>query len=274
MGFAAVNTANNLIYVITSTLLGFMLISGIAGKTNLASVEVKISLPEEIYAETPAPVVVQVRNQRRFLPVFLVSVSVELEQVLFPYLDGLGQASRTISLRFDRRGMTPSIRLWVSSPFPFGFFVRSRPLKPIPPIVVFPKLLPCGVPSKPSPRTMLGDDKAFEDRTGEEHDLRSIREYQPGDPLKKIHWKSSARTGRWLTKEFSIAAEDSLMVDPALLPFKNLEARLSCAAFIINWALRRGKAVGLVLGSQRYEPKASLPYKRELLKILALYGED
>lgn len=274
MGFAAVNTANNLIYVITSTLLGFMLLSGMAGKSNVEAVEVTVSWPEEIYAQTPAPVMVRVRNRHRFFPVYLVRVHVGREEVLFTYVDRAAEAVRTIPVHFERRGAVPFVPIWVSSPFPFGFFERTRLLPSLPSLLVYPKLMPCRPAAKPSPRTAHGEDTHLEHRTGEEHDLHSIREYQAGDPLKKIHWKSSARTNRWLTKEFSVATEEALVVDVARLPAKDLESRLSCAAFLIHRAMRRGKAVGLVLEGQRYEPKASVPHKRELLKVLALYGED
>lgn len=275
VGFAAVNTANNLVYVITSVLLGFMLISGIAGKANLEAVQVRVALPDEIYAESPAPVVVRVGNRRRFLPVFLISVHVGPDdEVSFAYVDRSGEATRTIPIRFTRRGLSPPIPVWVSSPFPFGFFIRIRPTDPIPPVLVFPKLTPCTLPPPPSHRPTKGEETASERRGAEDHDLRSIREYQAGDPLKKIHWKSSARTGRWLTKEFSTAARDCVMVDLDQLRGLGVEKGLSCAAFVINAAVRRGTPVGLVAGTQRYEPEASIPHKRKLLKVLALYGED
>ncbi len=274
VGFAAVNTANNLIYVITSTLLGFMLISGIAGKANLEAVQVTVSLPDEIYAESPTPVVVRVRNRRRFLPAFLVTVQVGSERVFIHHLDRAGEDSRTIPIRFARRGLSPPIPIWVASPFPFGFFVRVRFLDSIPPALVYPKLTPCPLPALPPREAVKGEDKTSEHHAGDDHDLRSIREYQPGDPLKKIHWKSSARTGRWLTKEFSVAARTTVVVDLNHMRGVPMEKALSCAAFIISAAIRQGTAVALVAGDRRYEPGSSLRHKRKLLEVLALYGEN
>ncbi|WP_448384588.1 DUF58 domain-containing protein [Desulfosoma sp.] len=274
VGFAAVNTANNLIYVITSVLLGFMLISGIAGKFNLEAVQVQLALPDEIYAESPAPMVVRVRNRRRFLPVFLISVHVGPNAAFFPYLDRKSEATQTIPIHFPRRGLSPPMPVWVASLFPFGFFVRTRLVDPLPSVLVFPKLTPSPYPAAPLDRTSKGEDRSLERHTGEDHDLRSIREYQAGDPLKKIHWKSSARTGRWLTKEFSMPARDTVVVDLDQMRGHDVEKALSCAAFVINAAARRGAAVGLFVGNRRYEPQASLAHKRKLLTVLALYGED
>lgn len=33
-------------------------------------------------------------------------------------------------------------------------------------------------------------------------DVKEIREYRQGDPLKRIHWKASAKKKKWMTKEF------------------------------------------------------------------------
>src|SRR5205085_4996875 len=37
---------------------------------------------------------------------------------------------------------------------------------------------------------------------GDSEEFIGLREYRPGDPLQKVHWKSLARTGRPIVKEF------------------------------------------------------------------------
>lgn len=51
------------------------------------------------------------------------------------------------------------------------------------------------------------DDEEEQDHTVDVYaentpDLKQIREYQPGDPLKQIHWKASAKKKKWMTKEY------------------------------------------------------------------------
>jgi len=53
LGFAAVNTGNNLIYLMASGLLGFMAISGILGKWNLSKIRISCTPPEEVYDGLP-----------------------------------------------------------------------------------------------------------------------------------------------------------------------------------------------------------------------------
>jgi hypothetical protein len=65
LGFGAVNTGNNLIYLIVSVFLSYMALSGFLGRHNLSAVEVHFSLPDEVYAGTEFPLAVTLRNRDR-----------------------------------------------------------------------------------------------------------------------------------------------------------------------------------------------------------------
>ncbi len=274
VGVSAVNTANNLIYVVASLLLGFMLVSGIAGRANLHAVRVTIRFPEEIYAETPTPVQIRIKNPRRFLPVFLVHVRIADHSCLFPYLDPQGSEDRWIHVTFRRRGRIRVPPTIISSNFPFHFFTRYRIVAESRELVVFPRLLRCpfpALPARPVPPAFRGTTDSH--KTGEDPDFLGIREYQPGDPLKRIHWKSSAKTGRLLSKEYVSAVGEKIILDLKDLPEKEPERRISCAAFWVVTLMRRGIAVGLVLGNTRHPPKNHRAHRRKLLTALALHGQ-
>ncbi len=49
LGFAAVNTGNNLLYLLVSALLGFMAVSGILGRWNLARLSLRCLPPDELF---------------------------------------------------------------------------------------------------------------------------------------------------------------------------------------------------------------------------------
>ena len=53
LGFAAVNTGNNLLYLLVSALLGFMAVSGWLGQQNLRSLSLRLVLPQEIFVGQP-----------------------------------------------------------------------------------------------------------------------------------------------------------------------------------------------------------------------------
>jgi len=65
LGVSAINTGNNLIYLIVAALLSFMGISGFFGKNNLSSVEVDIEFPQEIYARNEFPLKINLTNKKK-----------------------------------------------------------------------------------------------------------------------------------------------------------------------------------------------------------------
>ena len=75
LGVVSVNSGNNLLYLVTALLLGYMLASGIAGRHNVMSAEAWAELPDEIYAGRAFPLVVKVRNRRHFASLHLIEVA-------------------------------------------------------------------------------------------------------------------------------------------------------------------------------------------------------
>lgn len=113
--------------------------------------------------------------------------------------------SREISLGLlpRRRGLLRLVNLKVELPDPFGLFQRLRPVaNEAGEILVIPrryKLPPFDLrgPSE----LKVGGETASTVR-GEGGEFMGLREYRPGDSLRKIHWKAWARTGQPIVKEF------------------------------------------------------------------------
>jgi len=74
IGIAALNTGNNLLYIIVAAMLAAILVSGIASAVVLRGLELDIRLPEHVFAGRTAAGRIVVRNKRRWLPSFSVSV--------------------------------------------------------------------------------------------------------------------------------------------------------------------------------------------------------
>ena len=74
IGVAALNTGNNLLYIVVAALLAAILVSGVASATNLRDLELDVRLPEHIFAGKPMLGRILVRNPRRWLPAFSVKV--------------------------------------------------------------------------------------------------------------------------------------------------------------------------------------------------------
>jgi len=74
LGFSAVNTGNNLLFLVVSALLAFMSITGLAGMLNLQKIYPELLSPIEVFAGTPAPFRLRLNNSKGYLPSFLIRV--------------------------------------------------------------------------------------------------------------------------------------------------------------------------------------------------------
>jgi uncharacterized protein (DUF58 family) len=74
VGFAALNTGNNLLYLVLSFLLAFLTLSGVLSESALRGIEVRRQPPREIYAGAEARVRVEIHNNQRRVPAFAVLV--------------------------------------------------------------------------------------------------------------------------------------------------------------------------------------------------------
>ena len=74
IGVAALNTGNNLLYVIVAAMLAAILVSGVASAVVLRQLELDIRLPEQVFAGRPTLGKIVIRNSRRWLPSFSISV--------------------------------------------------------------------------------------------------------------------------------------------------------------------------------------------------------
>ncbi len=74
LGIAALNSGNNLLYMITAALLAAILVSGVASAAVLRDLELNVQLPEHLFAGRNASGRISLRNTRRWLPSFSVNV--------------------------------------------------------------------------------------------------------------------------------------------------------------------------------------------------------
>lgn len=271
LGFAAVNAGNNLIYLLVSALLGFMAVSGVLGRGNFAGLRVSVEPPEELYDGRQTLVRVRVENRRRFLPAFLLRVALLDTEVTFPVVDPAGSATAAASVTFRGRGLQSLPPAQVYSIFPINFFVRRWAVPLARPVTVFPAPVSCGDPFGSEGDAGRGERTLAE--RGSEGEISRIADYR-GEPMKRIHWKLSARHGELKVKELSAIAREPVLLDPETLPGGNLETRLRGASFLVNRYLRAGRPFGLKLGGRTIPPATGRAHKLRLLTELALYGWD
>jgi uncharacterized protein (DUF58 family) len=74
IGIAALNTGNNLLYIVVAAMLAAILVSGVVSALVLRGLELEVRLPEHVFAGRPIVGRIILRNPRRFLPSFSIRV--------------------------------------------------------------------------------------------------------------------------------------------------------------------------------------------------------
>lgn len=74
VGIAALNTGNNLLYIVVAAMLAAIIVSGLASAAVLRGLELDVRLPEHVFARRSVPGRIVLRNHRRWMPSFSISV--------------------------------------------------------------------------------------------------------------------------------------------------------------------------------------------------------
>lgn len=249
-----------------------MAVSGVLGKWNLNGVDLRYLPPEEIYDNLPTLFGVELLNRRRWLPIFLMEVTIAGRDVFFPLVDPGASRRKSLEMSISGRGPRPLPDVIIRSRFPVNFFIRSQGLSVDQQVTIFPSPQPCPDPHQASPGSRSGTQQNWQ--KGYEGDINRIRDYQGGEPLKSIHWKLSARHDRLKVKELSATTRKPVLLKLDELPAKTMEQRLRFACYLVCKWLRDGWPVGLQAGSQVVAPGVGQRHKLTLLRVLAHHGQN
>ncbi|MBF0463722.1 MAG: DUF58 domain-containing protein [Nitrospirae bacterium] len=269
IGVSATNTGNNLIYLITAAILSFMAISGAFGRKNISKLQAVIEFPDDLYANMEFPLRVTLINQKTYLPASLVRVRVSGNEILFPYVAPNAKEQKTVQMQFPQRGLTTIDSIEVSSVYPFNLFTRYRQLETKTDIIIYPEPLRCSIPVV-SEKTRLSKGESSSDRAGYDSELISVRDYVAGDPLKYVHWKATARTGKLKTKELSSLTFQPIVIDFENFPSESVETKISGITYLIVELSKKKTPVGLKTKGKFFKPDTSPATRRTILRHLAL----
>ncbi len=165
-----------------------------------------------------------------------------------------GRKSRRWTSRghFKQRGLFTFGPVELRYGDPFGLFNRTVRLSGMRSVVVYPALRPVGHLQALAPSS-AGDEQQRGRLLDIPPNTTTIREYVPTDSVKRIHWASSARLGRLMSRSFEtreggdawIVLDLQAGVHAGEAPESTLEYAISLAASIADAGLRRGTAIGL-----------------------------
>ncbi len=271
VGFGALTSANNLLFLVLACMLAAMVVSGLFSRLNLADLELQFSVPDDVFAGQDVAVRMTLRNAKGWIPSFAIRLEVDLDTaeerpaVYFPALAGGQTVSTLVTIRFPRRGRYHQDTFWLRSGFPFGFLRRTARLRMPREIIVYPAVDP-----RPEAEHSLAQlaDEWERYRAGLGQDLYRIRPYQAGDSSRIVHWKASAHTGELKVREFSVEEDRrvEILFDAAIPAGGIWQARFeraveACAS--LAWRLHTRGAV------LRFRPD-ELENIYDILRYLAL----
>lgn len=120
------------------------------------------------------------------------------------YLDvpPMGKAERRVELLPLRRGYIRFKEITLSRPDPFGIIKKLFSLPGEDSLLVLPKRYPLPPINLPGRRMHNQGGVTLTSDVGNSDEFMALRDYRPGDPLRTIHWKSWAKTGKPVVKEF------------------------------------------------------------------------
>ncbi|HEY0037745.1 MAG TPA: hypothetical protein VGB66_13700, partial [Longimicrobium sp.] len=127
LGFAAVGTGNNLLFLLLGGMLGFITLSGFLSEQMVRNLEVRRRVARAT-AGSPARIVYDIRNGNRRLSAYSIEAGEDRHEArgwvaaIAPGAHGVARAEHT----WERRGEYPLETIVLSTTFPFGLFVKER----------------------------------------------------------------------------------------------------------------------------------------------------
>jgi uncharacterized protein (DUF58 family) len=254
IGFAAINTGNNLLFLVLGLLLSSIIVSGILSETSLRAVRVERRLPISASVGADALVALIARNLKPRAPSVGLTVREKGGDVtgrgLFLVL-GPGR-SEEVSYRFtpSRRGIHRFTQLEVATRAPFGLFEKARPLSAPAELIVFPRRIS---PPPLEPRQLAREGESSTGRVGHGLEMHALRDYRPGEDARSIHWRSSARAGKLIgiDREQERRRQVCVVLDHRRATGPELERAVERAAALFERELDGGAEVSLALCGDR-----------------------
>lgn len=197
------------------------------------------------------------------------------EGVLFELLGLLPGESRHIvpQISFSRRGVCRWQDVQLQTAHPFGLVQARRRLSFKGELVVFPALYPAPAPVAAGYDAMVGGKHRGTRRIASGTHFAGVRPLQAGDPLKQIHWPSSAKGLGLMVKTYEeeLAGRLSVLIDPGHGGDRAAaDACVRAAGSLIFAALEEGHHVEwLALGTEETELVPPFSDGHEVLDALA-----
>lgn len=264
---AAVNTGNNLIYLIFSLMLSFILLAVVLLRMNLSRISLEVSIDHPVFAGEQTYVSFIIKNSKKLIPAY--SVRVTLAGAAYPvycaYIAPGDSLNKEIKITFRHRGLYSYDKFFVQSGFPFILFEKSTELKVSGEVLVYPALMDV---EQFIPDILGLEGPAIGKAAGTGNEIHAIREFRYGDDWRNIYWKATAKGTSLMVKEFALTdiRKITVIIDNLLPQQKEVfEKTVSMAGSLAQYFLDAGYFVR-VLSCKKVIPFGT--GNEHLLKVL------
>lgn len=204
VGLAAVNTGNNLLYLLLGMLLALMIVSGIMSEISLRHLTVTRRLPARAQVGRPHLVEIEVHNHKKNFP----SYAIEIEDLRAGqpadkrcfFLKISPDSAQVAAYRRTpaRRGRDRHVGFRVATRFPFGLFEKSRELRSEGELIIYPAVDAVKLPPE-QPGHRPGTHGALGRGIGDE--ILGLRPMRDGDDPRDVYWRKSTLAGQLILRE-------------------------------------------------------------------------
>ena len=282
LGIGALNSGNNLLYLVFAMLLGMLVINAILSRASLAALTFVLRTPQHCFARIPAWLSIELQNRKKRFPAYALSVfprtgnKRDNTRGHFTFKIAPQQSSVFVhEHEFAERGLHPLPHFYIVSSFPFGLIEKVIPVSHSQKCTVFPTVYPV---TQPPDLTPLRHGDYLSERKGQGVNPYGVRAFHYGDEIRHIHWPSAAKTRTWMIKEFEQEKREKVtlhLVTGTSPPqseqeHQRREAAVSATASLLVHLVTTGREVGLMINNRPVEAPG-FGYIDLYLETLALF---
>ena len=286
VGVAAINTANNLLYLLLGLLLSLIVISSVMSESTLRGLRVTRRLPRRAQVGRPHQVEIEVYNEKAHIPSYAIEVEdIRLGQPADKrcfFLKISPQSTQIAAYRRTpgKRGLSQHRGFRVATRFPFGLFEKSLEVDLEGTLLVYPAVDPVVLPND-EPGGTIGGERVHARGHGDE--IMGLRPMRDGDDPRDIYWRRSTQPDQRVLRirAEEMHSEVTLAISTLRLPatppvqwLEQFERRIREVASYTVAHLRRGNTVRIQTSANENVRVSPAQGADSALSFLALLEPD
>lgn len=290
VGFVGLDTQQELAYILFAIAAGPLLVALLPALRPRPRIRLEARLPARLTAGRSVPIqmsvsVTGVRRSGSLVAGWAwggretAGLHFEPSETFFECRPGHPGEAR-LGIRAERRGRFVLPRLGVGRTDPLGLLSTARVAEPSRVVLAYPRFFTLDELDLPGGRRYQPGGIPLASNLGDSTEFVGTREFREGDPLRRIHWRSWARRGKPVVKEYqeeyfsrvALVLDTYLPRRPRPAERQSFEAAISVLASIADHMSRSEEVVDIfAAGPDLYEVSSgrSLGYLDNVLDVLA-----